>query len=170
MKTVRLLYRKQFDDQYTFDLKDNLSQHEFYAVVGLFNHTARLRPPPGPKIIWVAILLTLWVIAAVSVSMLWTHFNNPCILVTLPVFLLMSSFLTVWLYRARRTKFEENLTEICSRVNATENIRGINFRFTKNGVDVSAHKSRQSQGFRSIYAIVIELDDRYNALQSRQYN
>lgn len=34
-------------------------------------------------------------------------------------------------------KFELGILSICNRINATENIRGINYRFSKNGSDLS---------------------------------
>ncbi len=38
-------------------------------------------------------------------------------------------------------QFENSILGICNRINATENIRGINYRFSKNGSDLSdVHK------------------------------
>lgn len=170
MKSVRLAFRRKFDDQYTFDLQNNLTVHDFYSIVGLFNQAARLRPPPGPKIFWIGTLFTMWMTAATSFYLLWIRFNSPYILVALPAFIIISSFLMAWLHRSRRTKFEENILEICSRLNATENIRGINFRFNKNGLDVTPQRIQSLSGFKSVYAIDIEFDDRFNALKSRQFN
>ncbi|KAI8070131.1 hypothetical protein BDF21DRAFT_495755 [Thamnidium elegans] len=170
MKSVRLSFRKKFDDQYTFDLQNNLTVHDFHSIVGLFNQAARLRPPPGPKLFWIGTLLTMWMTASISFYLCWIHFQSPYILVALPASIITSSFFMAWLHRSRRTKFERNILEICSRLNATENIRGINFRFNKNGVDVTPFRIQSLSGIKSVYAIDIEFDDRYNALKSRQFN
>ncbi|CAO3615859.1 unnamed protein product [Mucor fragilis] len=170
MKSVRLSFRRKFDDQYTFDLQNNLTIHDFHSIVGLFNQAVRLRAPPGPKIFWFGTLFTMWMTAATSFYLLWIHLNNPYILVALPAFIIISSLFMVWLHRSRRTKFEKNILEICCRLNATENIRGINFRFVKNGLDVTPYRIQSLSGLKASYAIDIEFDDRFNALKSRQFN
>lgn len=34
-------------------------------------------------------------------------------------------------------QFERSIVDVCNRINATENIRGINYRFNKNGSDLN---------------------------------
>ncbi|KAG0780165.1 hypothetical protein G6F22_010236 [Rhizopus arrhizus] len=83
--------------------------------------------------------------------------------------MLLTLFSLAWFNKKRILKFEDKILEACTRLNATENIRGINFRFTKNGSDIT----RPFQSFYPYvtnYAIDIELDDRFNALKSRQLN
>ncbi|KAI8048769.1 uncharacterized protein B0P05DRAFT_338729 [Gilbertella persicaria] len=171
MKSVRLYFRgKKFDDQYTFDLQNNLTVQDFCSIVALFNEAARKRSPPGSTLFWVVFLIFLWLSAATSFYLLWIQFNNPYILVALPAFMIISFLATLLLHRNKRIKFEESILQICSQLNATENIRGINFRFSKNSMDVTPYSIHSLAGLQSVYAIDIEFDDRYVALKSRQFN
>lgn len=53
-----------------------------------------------------------------------------------------------------RVKFETSILETCSRVNASENFRGINYKFSKNGYDlVRADKSFAVR--KSVYASIV---------------
>ena len=132
-----------------------------------------MRSPPGPKIFWFGTLFTMWMTAATSFYLLWIHLNNPYILVALPAFIITSSLFMIWLHRNRRTEvnniiliqsktclliyseqFEKNILEICCRLNATENIRGINFRFVKNGLDVTPYRIQSLSGLKASYVIL----------------
>ncbi|KAI8992428.1 hypothetical protein BDB01DRAFT_778413 [Pilobolus umbonatus] len=171
MKSVRLDFKNKFDDQYTFDLQNNLSTQDFHSIMGLFNHVAYISSPPGSIYLWISWLSCIWIIIIISFYLLWTQYYNPYILVTLPAFIILSSLLTLWIYRHKRTKFELHVLEICERLNATENIHGINFRFYKNQLEVTPIRIQTFSGFKTnIYAIDIEFDDRFTALKSRQFN
>lgn len=81
-----------------------MTVHEFHAILGLFNQTTRIRPPPGPKIFWFGTLFSLWMTVSTSIYLLWIHFNDPYILIALPVFIILSSLIMVLLHRSRRIK------------------------------------------------------------------
>ncbi|KAI8882318.1 hypothetical protein K501DRAFT_187079 [Backusella circina FSU 941] len=175
MKSVRFaLINNRFDDQYTFDLQGYLSVSDFCSTINLFNETVQKCPPPGNKLIWVLSIWILWIIAIVSNYLLWVYTRSSYGLVVLPFFMILTTVLFVWRHRVLRRRFEKTVVNICNRVNATENIRGINYRFSKNGSDL-ADVSKQIQissnaSFKAIYCLVIEFDDRYNALSSQQFN
>ncbi|KAI8889114.1 hypothetical protein K501DRAFT_144659, partial [Backusella circina FSU 941] len=172
MKTVQLLFDgKQFDEQYTFDLQNNLSIHDFHSIIGLFNQASRMRPPPTTKIVWLFTLAVIWAASSLFFYTLW-HFyiESVFLLLLLPAFLVASLFLLVFRHRSIRKKFEKNILNICSRVNATENIRGIHFRFFKNGEDVNRQVALSGFVVTATYELIIEFDDRFNILKSRQFN
>lgn len=62
-------------------------------------------------------------------------------------------------------QFEKNILEICCRLNATENIRGINFRFVKNGLDVTPYRIQSLSGLKASYvsAVAVDVMDRSSA-------
>ncbi|CEP09220.1 hypothetical protein [Parasitella parasitica] len=94
--------------------------------------------------------------------------------VILPFFMLLTTLLFIWRHRVLRQRFELGILNICNRVNATENIRGINYRFSKNGSDLNDITKQinvaNNTNMKTIYSIVLEFDDRYNALTSKQFN
>ncbi|KAI9474235.1 MAG: hypothetical protein EXX96DRAFT_331384 [Benjaminiella poitrasii] len=176
MKSVRFaLINKKFDDQYTLDLHCYISVYDFYSTFNLLNQAIHQTPPPGNKLIWCIVLWTLWTIAISGHYLIWNCTGSSYGLVILPFFIFTTTLLAVWRYRVVRQKFESNMTIICSRINATENIRGINYRFSKNGSDLNdITKQIKMAPFllivKPVYSIVIEFDDRYNALSSPKFN
>ncbi|KAL1932326.1 hypothetical protein VTP01DRAFT_9382 [Rhizomucor pusillus] len=164
MKTIRLaLTAGRFDDQYTFDLQGYLSVHDFCSTVHLFNEAVRQHPPPGHKAIWVSTLAATWILAGAVAYATWFYSSEYSMIswIILPVILFLTTGLWVWQYRRKRRIFQHFLVELCSRINATENIRGINYRF---------QDERRSAGSRreSRYALILEFDDRYRALMRSQ--
>ncbi|KAI8142927.1 hypothetical protein BJV82DRAFT_112207 [Fennellomyces sp. T-0311] len=178
MKTVRLgLLGRRFDDQYTFDFQGYLSVHDFNSAMCLFNEAVRQHPPPGHKAIWIGTLLTLWVVVSGTVYILWNFLllkENPYILLIVPSIMLLTAILWVWRYRYLHSIFQRSLVELCSRINASENIRGVNYRLTKHGLDVQHGQSTSESSNSTVtcgktrYALVIEFDDRYRELRSQQ--
>ncbi|KAI9274393.1 hypothetical protein BDA99DRAFT_533036 [Phascolomyces articulosus] len=192
MKSVKLgLFGRRFDDQYTFDFQGYLSLHDFNSAIGLFNEAVRQHPPPGHKSIWIGTLLTLWIVVAATVYILWSFLllkENPYILLIMPAVMLLTAIVWVWRYRYLHSTFQRSLVELCSRINASENIRGVNYRLTKHGLDLHHGSERADSIFgktsngggghrrnttttcigKTRYALVIEFDDRYRALQMQQ--
>ncbi|KAI9010355.1 hypothetical protein CLU79DRAFT_774128 [Phycomyces nitens] len=171
MKSVRLaLVNRQFDDQYTFELKGYLSLRQFCSTLCLFNQATRQKPPPGNKLIWLGSLLTAWLFITVSIYSVWQQARHPSVLFIIPLLIVLTTLVTLWRYRFKRLQFEHTILEICSRINATDNIRGINYRFSKNGLDLVNPTRTSFMCFKPVYAIVIEFDNRYTALTSQQFN
>ncbi|KAI9497864.1 hypothetical protein BDB00DRAFT_752503, partial [Zychaea mexicana] len=186
MKTVRLgLLGRRFDAQYTFDLQGYLSVRDFNSAMSLFNEAVRRHPPPTHKAMWTGTLVTLWVIVAGTVYILWNFLlleKNAYILLIVPSIMLSTAVLWVWRYRYLHSTFQRSLVELCSRINASENIRGVNYRLTKHGMDVERHaydsdsvvagssrsNTTSTYGRKTHYALVIEFDDRYRALRYQQ--
>ncbi|KAG0175185.1 hypothetical protein DFQ30_010960, partial [Apophysomyces sp. BC1015] len=81
--------------------------------------------------------------------------------------MIISTSVFVWRHRTIRTKFEKSILQICGRINATDAVRGIHWRFSKNGSDIHSSQSL-AFGLKTVYAIVIEFDDRYNALSNQR--
>ncbi|CAO3654095.1 unnamed protein product [Mucor fragilis] len=175
MKSVRFsLINKKFDDQYTFDLQGYLSVQDFCTTFNLLNQSVQRSPPPGNKFVWFVLLWILWMVAIIGNYLLWLFTQSSYGLIILPFFMLLTTLLVIWRQRAVRQRFELGILSVCNRINATENIRGINYRFSKNGSDLSditkQTKVMNNANMKTVYSIVLEFDDRYNALTSQQFN
>ena len=82
--------------------KKKLSVHDFHSAMCLFNEAVRRHPPPGHKAIWIAALLTLWVMVSCTIYILWNFLllkENPYILLTVPSIMLLTAILWIWRYR-----------------------------------------------------------------------
>ncbi|KAI9485857.1 MAG: hypothetical protein EXX96DRAFT_22735 [Benjaminiella poitrasii] len=173
MKSVRLQFKRKFDDQYSLTLQNNLSIQDFQWMLGLFNQAAHLRPPPGPSSFWIGSLVSFWISIVLLFYLLWLQFHHIYLVAALlPTFIILVMLHLMWLHRYKCIKFEENILEICSRLNATENIRGIHFRFIKNNVEVTPFRINSSLSTfnkaAARYTVVIEFDDRFIALKNQQ--
>ncbi|KAG2234202.1 hypothetical protein BDF21DRAFT_373834 [Thamnidium elegans] len=175
MKSVRFsLINKKFDDQYTFDLQGYLSVQDFCSSFKLLNQSVFKNPPPGNKLVWVIAVWVFWMIGITLNYLLWIFTKSSHGLVILPFFMILTTLLFIWRHRVLRQRFELSILSICNRINATENIRGINYRFSKNGSDLSDLSKQvtmvSNSNLKTVYSILIEFDDRYNALSSQQFN
>ncbi|KAI8370500.1 uncharacterized protein BYT42DRAFT_582628 [Radiomyces spectabilis] len=161
-----MLLNKKFDDQYTFDLHGILSVQDFCSAMSTINRTMRESPPPGNTGLWLGIVWTVWILLGAAIYMMWNHVQQrPYILVIMPILMLAVSLLVFWKHRRSQIKFEKTVMQVCNQLNAIENVRGINFRFTKNGATViRPHLFGWRPWHKTVYAILIEFDDRYNAL------
>ncbi|KAG1470926.1 hypothetical protein G6F56_002408 [Rhizopus delemar] len=112
------------------------------------------------------VLLVLWMMAIVVFYFIWLNFHHPYVLFGLPLFMTLTLFSLVWFNKRRAIRFEDKIIETCTRLNATENIRGISFRLTKDGMDINRPAS---SCYAAHYTLTIELDDRFNALKSREF-
>ncbi|KAG1149079.1 hypothetical protein G6F37_002925 [Rhizopus arrhizus] len=175
MKSVRFSFvNNKFDNQYTFELQGYISLADFNSNFHLLNQSVVNNPPPGNKVIWAAAIWTLWVISIIANYFLWDNYNLSNGLMILPFFMTLVTVVFIWRHRVMCECFEKSVINSCIRINATENIRGINYRFTKDGFDIN-DRTRMiylTTGARSKpeYSMVIEFDDRYNALSSQQFN
>ncbi|KAI9363816.1 hypothetical protein BD770DRAFT_315001 [Pilaira anomala] len=175
MKSVRFsLINKKFDDQYTFDLQGYLSVQDFCSSFNLLNQSVLQYPPPSNKLVWVIAIWVFWMISIIANYLLWVHTKWSYGLAVLPFLMILTTLLFVWRHRVLRQRFELSILSICNRINATENIRGINYRFSKNGSDLSDLSKQvhiiSNSSLKTVYSILIEFDDRYNALSSKQFN
>ncbi|KAI9313901.1 hypothetical protein BX666DRAFT_1863944 [Dichotomocladium elegans] len=149
MKSIQLgLSGNRFDDQYTFDLQGYITVHDFNSAMCLFNEAVRQHPPPGHKGVWCATLVSMWALAGVTIYTVWACLlakESPVILLVIPVMVLLTTILWVWRYRYLQRVFQCSLFELCSRINATENIRGINYRLVKHGHHDMGHPHNAHQ-------------------------
>ncbi|KAJ8656005.1 hypothetical protein O0I10_008226 [Lichtheimia ornata] len=169
-KTIHLgLIGGQFDHQYTFDLQGYLTVHDFHSTLCLFNEAAKRHPPPGHKGLWCTTLFAFWALITAITYTIWMYIfkkTNAFILLMVPSTMLLTTLLWVWRYRRMQRRFQSRLIELCTRINATENIRGINYRLMKRGVDMVTQADQARAVWHASYALLIELDDRYLALGS----
>ncbi|KAI7900610.1 uncharacterized protein BX663DRAFT_151154 [Cokeromyces recurvatus] len=173
MKSIRLHFKRQFDYQYTLNDLDNFPIQEFQAMIGLLNKYVYQRPLPGPNLLWTCSLILFFTAASILFYLLWLQFHQLYLIgILLPTFILLITLYLLCLYQYKRKKFEENILEICSQLNAVENIRGINFKFMKNNVDVTHVRIKKSLSTFinkvPTYAIIVEFDDRFIALKKQQ--
>ncbi|KAI9246947.1 hypothetical protein BDA99DRAFT_565365 [Phascolomyces articulosus] len=182
MKSIRLaLMNKKFDDQYTFELHGYLTLHDFESTLSTINRSVTYNPPPGNKLVWIGILWTVWIFIAMAVYTLWASLDLVSILITIPILMFLATIIFLWRHRHIRCKFEQSVLDTCGTINATENIRGINYRFSKNGMDITttgATSTKSNNNTSNVlafyskprYSIVIEFDDRYNALSGQRFS
>ncbi|KAI9279603.1 hypothetical protein BY458DRAFT_553727 [Sporodiniella umbellata] len=166
MKAVCIEYKGSFDSQYVYDLENNLNVSEFHSIIQLFNQAAFKYPLPISMTYSTLALFIVWIAASVVFYFIWLNAHISYLLLGLPLFMISTLFSLVWYNKKQIAKFEDKIIETCTRLNATENIRGIHFKLMKDGLDV---KSSPSSCYISRYTLVIELDDRFNALKSREF-
>ncbi|KAI8381468.1 uncharacterized protein BYT42DRAFT_566631 [Radiomyces spectabilis] len=171
MKSVHCIFNHgRFDDQYTLELDGFISQQEYFATMNSFNNVARRhRPPPSLQSgvsTGLIVCIGTTMISAVIVAM---RYQQPMPLVmSLPLLLLLLSVTIVAWRRRQKAKFECAILHLCSCMNATENVRGINYRLSKLppeqcvSLPMSVPQTLTRSGYS--YAITIEFDDRYNLL------
>ncbi|KAL1934946.1 hypothetical protein VTP01DRAFT_4086 [Rhizomucor pusillus] len=134
MKSLRCSYRNgHFDDQYSFELEGFMTKQEFAATINSFNSIARSNPPPPPlssgRLLLFVFCICSCLLSATLLAMHYTHHGS--LILAAPLLIL---FLLVAIHGWRRklkAKFERSILHMCSCMNATENVRGINFRFIK---------------------------------------
>ncbi|KAI9472873.1 hypothetical protein BDB00DRAFT_861559 [Zychaea mexicana] len=176
MKSIRLpLMNKKFDDQYTFELHGYLTLQDFQSTITTINNSVAHQPPPGNKIVWLGILWTVWILIALATYTVWISLDFVYVLFAIPILMLIATAVFLWRHRHIRYKFEQSVLDTCSTINATENIRGINYRFSKNGADITSNNYESNNSVlafcsKPLYAIVIEFDDRYNAFVGQKYS
>ncbi|KAI8062125.1 hypothetical protein BC940DRAFT_349804 [Gongronella butleri] len=141
-----------------------MSPQEFASVINTFNEAVYHTPPPpnlssSLSTILFACFSTL-VILIVIASIHYTH-HLSLILIIPSTFLLLTTTILAWRRRLKK-RFERAMLDLCSCMNATENVRGINVRFTK--FAPGNHPSFVGNQKPPNYAITIEFDERYNLL------
>ncbi|KAI8149718.1 hypothetical protein BJV82DRAFT_589035 [Fennellomyces sp. T-0311] len=170
MKSMHCIYRQgRFDDQYTLELNGFMTRQEFAATMNSFNSVVLRHPPPpslsSGRIAFVISCIATSVLCAIVLAIHYTH--HMAMMLAIPFsFLTLSIVLITW-RRRLKSQFEAAILHLCACMNATENVRGINFRLAK----VSPDNTQQSMAYTphsspasSVYSIVIEFDDRYNLL------
>ncbi|KAJ8657851.1 hypothetical protein O0I10_006379 [Lichtheimia ornata] len=187
MKSMRCSYRNgRFDDQYTLDLEGFMTRQEFAGVMHAFNAAAQRHPPPpsftSGRMATLILCTGASILCSVGLAIYYTH--HIALLLGIPFsFVALSSILVAW-RRRLKVQFESAILHLCACMNATENIRGINYRLCKapppspSPPDYLPQQQQQHSphgitppppppphlAVQSIYGIVIEFDDRYNLL------
>ncbi|KAI8348847.1 hypothetical protein EDC96DRAFT_520510 [Choanephora cucurbitarum] len=161
MKSLHCVYNKKcFANQYTLDLDGFMTPHEFASTINTFNAAAWHYPPPSPihrSTSVLFLLLGLLLIATTAFLIQQTH--RVSTVLALPLFFLLCSMAFILYRRRQKQRFEDAIIQLCKCMNATENVRGINFRLSY----LNAEQNISAQPTYS-YAITIEFDDRYNLL------
>ncbi|RCH89028.1 hypothetical protein CU097_011199 [Rhizopus azygosporus] len=159
MKSLHCVYNNgRFADDYTPDLQGFMSPHDFISIMNTFNSVAESFSPYVPMAtnIFMAVVTFISLITMIGTIRYTQHVE---VVLVLPIsFLCITVLLIIW-RRRRNIKFEKEMTRLCSCMNATENVRGINFKLSYLTPD-----QKVSNEPTSIYAITIEFDDRYNLL------
>ncbi|SAL95048.1 hypothetical protein [Absidia glauca] len=165
MKTIelRLNSQRRFEhSDKSDDLKEKWAQHNFGSVLDVFHEAMKTCPPPKPLWVWTLGLFGCWMIESGIVYLLFGRLSSPNFIV-LPALMYVTALILGWRQRALRIKFETYMIELCDRLNATENIRGIHYNF-------AIQRPRwYAPGRVSIYTLCINLDDRYQALTADSY-
>ncbi|KAI8086558.1 uncharacterized protein BX664DRAFT_360082 [Halteromyces radiatus] len=164
MKSIHcVMSHRHFDNQYTFDLDGFMTAQEFASTMTAFNEVAQHNPPPpslssGTSTALIASFSTLIILTVIG-SIHYTH--HLYFILVIPFTLISFSCILMGWRRRLKKKFEHAIIHLCSCMNATENVRGINFRLSKlsPGSNSSTHYQKSAY-----YAITIEFDERYNLL------
>jgi len=174
MKACRFKFlSKKFDDQYTFDLHDYLTRTDFVENMAKINQVVAKSPLPtsASGSFVVAGLYALIVFASLGINQIADvsdHFQAIMLLMAVPGMISIS--VGYWYIRKlKRSKFEASVVDICERINATENIRGINYRFSRDGFDIADESGGARKPLKHNYVIVIEFDDRFNIPSIQKY-
>ncbi|KAG2211842.1 hypothetical protein INT47_004529 [Mucor saturninus] len=133
MKSLHCVYSaNRFADQYTLDLEGFMSPHEFTATINTFNTAAWHYPPPSRigtgSLNYYLFCLSTIVLVAVITAIHYTH--QIGLILVLPFSFLLFSLIVIYWRRRKMNRFESAMIHLCSCMNATENVRGINFRLT----------------------------------------
>lgn len=169
MKAIRFkLLANKFDDQYTFDLNGYLTRADFVSNMAKINQTVSTRPPPA-GMSGLFILFGLWLLTAAGMAVACLYTQTVALLMVIPAVFLASGAAYWLLTKVKRNRFEFGMIDICERINATENIRGINYRFSKDGSDVADESGGSKKPLKHNYAVVIEFDDRFNIPSIQKY-
>ncbi|KAI8067464.1 hypothetical protein BC940DRAFT_300805 [Gongronella butleri] len=167
MKTIQLYLnsRHRFDHSYPFGEHDQekWAIHNFQAVLDVFHYNMDAQPPPQRRWVW---SLVVGLFCAIEGFLLYFFLASieSTNYVLIPILVYVTLFLFVWRYKIMRNKFEATVYDVCERFNATENIRGIQYRF----VCERPHWSRFWKATR--YVLEIDVDDRFQALTLPSYN
>jgi len=169
MKASRFrLVSKKFDDQYTFDLDGYLTRSDFVENMAKINQVAANYPlPAGMSGLFVVV--GLWILTIASISVAWSYYHIAAFFMAIPVVMVASGIGYWYITKSKQRKFETRVADICERINATENIRGINYRFSKDGSDVADASGISKKALKHNYAIVIEFDERFNIPSIQKY-
>ncbi|KAJ8655076.1 hypothetical protein O0I10_009283 [Lichtheimia ornata] len=166
MKTVQIGFiNNRFDEQYTFELQGYLSMQDFRMAMHQINNAIAHHRRPGNKATCLSGLWIAWALIALAVyaltETLKRHHHDD---LTLPV-ILLAPFLMVasavslyWHCRVIRVRFERAVLHACNTINATENTRGIHYRFGKRN-NVGRYHPDVGMSSSSCYVILIEIDD-----------
>ncbi|KAI9300136.1 hypothetical protein BJ944DRAFT_273458 [Cunninghamella echinulata] len=163
MKSIHcVMSNRHFDDQYTLNLDGFMTPQEFLSTMTTFNQLVEKNPPPpslssGLCTMLFACFSTIVILLVIA----FIHYTRHlAFILILPfTFLFLSGLLILWRRRLKR-KFENAILHLCSCMNATENVRGINYRLSKLPPDSKPGSQKRNYN----YAITIEFDERYNLL------
>ncbi|KAI9315660.1 hypothetical protein BX666DRAFT_1957863 [Dichotomocladium elegans] len=163
MKSMHCVYRNGcFDDQYTLELEGFMSRTEFASTMNTFNAAAIHHPPPpsisSSRLVLFNMCTTISILCSIGLAIHYTH--HVYLLLVIPISFLTFSLVIISWRRRLKQQFEASILHLCACMNATENVRGINFRLVK----YTAPEQHLPPLPPSDYSIVIEFDDRYNLL------
>ncbi|ORZ07812.1 hypothetical protein BCR42DRAFT_425521 [Absidia repens] len=165
MKTIKLKLNSQrrFDHDYNSeDIQEKWTQHDFRSILDVFHDAVNTCPPPKGPWVWFLFLLGCWTLECSSVFILFEYIYSTYFMM-LSLLMFFTALILIWRYRMIRAKFETFLLELCDRLNATENIRGIHYNL------VYQRPSWYCFWCKTTYTLCIDLDDRYQALTAQSY-
>lgn len=79
--------------------------------MALFNQVAKRHPPPTSRMYYMMGLFMLWMVAFTVFYYVWIKFHASYILLGLPVFMLLTSFILAWISKRRMIKVQINIME-----------------------------------------------------------
>ncbi|KAH8550862.1 hypothetical protein BGW37DRAFT_538941 [Umbelopsis sp. PMI_123] len=167
MKFVKLkLKNGQWDAQYTQELDGYITRDQFISTVYLLNGAiARASPPLLNLKWWRAGIVSIWIIVAAISAIIWYYTAFTMIIALEPAVMVCSSMVYMTVYHKKTTAFELSMEDMCDRLNATENVRGIRFAFHRSMLSSSDNVLQWTGGGTASYHVMIEFDDRYNMLE-----
>ncbi|KAI9286517.1 hypothetical protein BC943DRAFT_304248 [Umbelopsis sp. AD052] len=167
MKFVKLrLKNGEWDARYTQELQGYISHDQFMSTVYLLNGAiARAAPPLFKLKWWRAGIVSIWFVVAALSAVIWYYTGFTMIIALEPIIMIFSSMLYMMAFHRQTNAFEMAVEDICDRLNATENVRGIRYAFHTSRLTNGNNVLQWIGGSTASYHIMIEFDDRYNMLE-----
>lgn len=120
------------------DISFQISHDQFMSTVYLLNGAIARAAPPLLKLKWWrAGIVSIWFLVAAISAVIWYYTGFTMIIALEPAIMIFSSMLYMMVFHRQTNAFELAVEDICDRLNATENVRGVRYAF---------HTSRLSRG------------------------
>jgi hypothetical protein len=125
---------------------------------------ARASPPLLNLKWWRAGIVSIWIIVAAISAIIWYYTAFTMIIALEPAVMVCSSMVYMMVYHKKTTAFELSMEDMCDRLNATENVRGIRFAFHRSMLSSSDNVLQWTGGGTASYVSTCSEHSDFNSL------
>jgi hypothetical protein len=112
-------------------------------------------PPPLLKLRWWrAGIISIWALVAAMSALIWHYTGFVMIIALEPAIVLLSSMVYMMAFHRQTHAFELAVEDVCERLNATENVRGIRYAFHKRMLSTRCNILQWMTGSIALYVSV----------------